>query len=644
MLLKLIHLDRFKNVIFAPWLILSIIFGGIGCASSPLLEPDLVLNDNNINNYIIAQKRKLKENERDAIIHYNLARAYFKKGWLMEAEKFARQANQFDPLKASYYELLGDIAYQQKQYREALNAFKTTILIDENLLSGYLKLSLTYEKIGETEQAIASIEEALQKDRRYVEALFHLARLSLQKYEYDNALQAINTVLTLEHGNQEALVLQVRIYTEKGNYYHASTLAKQLIALNPKSYQPYHEILRIFSIQKKWTEALDWIKKMDSLGLLQTKDLLIKSQIFFHKTETKKANTLLRRILKDDGLNVEAIMQVASLHLQTGELDKALKWLNRALEINNRVAKAYFLKAAIHFRHGNYLEGDLSMKRALELDAFDLSFQLLSLRRQMMKGETANVMENLDKLLVKHPTEPEVLRLQADLMVLQGKYVEAEQLLRQILVIDDGDLAWFSLARVLYFRGIFRFILPITQRLLKKHPLNWELTYLHSLTLSRLGDVEKAMALSKPFLTKIEGQGFIHRLVGDMLRYQGKEDEAQKIYREGLLLFPEHPQLLEALSASLIHQEKWVQARDILLKAIEKENPNSNLIIFLDRLVLVFKQLQDNHRMVKFLRLYHQKNDPLARAQSLDLERRFLFPIASPSLNFDKISAPTATQ
>ena len=38
----------------------------------------------------------------------------------------------------------------------------------------------------------------------------------------------------------------------------------------------------------------------------------------------------------------------------------------------------------------------------------------------------------------------------------------------------------------------------------------------------------KALEISKPYLERKESQGFAHRLVGDLLRYEDKEKEAQK--------------------------------------------------------------------------------------------------------------------
>ncbi|MGK5092757.1 tetratricopeptide repeat protein [Deltaproteobacteria bacterium TL4] len=616
------------------FLVITIIFTGFGCSGGSTEQAGLILENTNLSEYILAQEKNLRSNPNDPVVHFQLAAAYYKEKSYAKAETHIRIANQLSPLRPAYFELLGDISFQQQRYGDALNAFSSAIRISPELLSVYLKLALTYEKIGEAESAIASLDEVLQKEPRYVEALYHLARISLNRRAFENALQSINRVLVLEPDNQEAALLQIRIYTEQGSYFHAKTLAQDLINAAPERPQARRELIRVLFVQHQWTDAVEQIMLLEKQNQLRVEEQLIHAHILLERKESDKANQLLLQIIEKDALNINAMNELAMLHLQADEMEQAMLWLSRGLEVNSKNPEAYYLQATIFYKQNNFLEGDLALNRALEQDSFNLAFQLLSLRRQLMKGDIVYVEQQVQQLLAKDPLNMEVRRLEADLYVIQEKYLKAESLLRQLLVLSDSDLVQFSLARVLYLQGDYNKVLSLTEKLRQKYPSSWESYYLHTMTLNRLGRFQKETAESKVFLEKKEGQGYIHRLIGDMYRYQNNEEEAQKVYRQGLERFPDHLELIDALSLLYIRQNKWEEARELLESVIGMEHSLKS--IFLNRLIIIFQQLSNPEKALYYLKQFNYKNDPIFKAQRSVSENRLLFPISSPSLGYEE--------
>ncbi|MBF0240238.1 MAG: hypothetical protein HQM12_21245 [SAR324 cluster bacterium] len=308
----------------------------------------------------------------------------------------------------------------------------------------------------------------------------------------------------------------------------------------------------------------------------------------------------------------------------------------RTLEINKRLAKAYFFQASLYFARGRSLEGDLALTRALDIDPESLHAQLLSLRRKLLKGELKNVERQLSSIIQKYPLESEVLRLQADMYIIRGDYIEAEALLHKIVVIDNSDLIQFSLARVLYLRGLFRQVIPVIQPLVEKHPQDWETAYLYAATLNRLGQFDESLKVCLPFLKNNQGDGFIHRLAGDLFRSQENETEALKIYKTGMEYFPGNLELVDALSSVYMSLQKWPQVKELLLNQTDRDTYLTSL--FLDRLVLTFQQLGDNANALLYRRRFNEKNDPVLRAQGPNMESRLLFSVSSPILQYESLS------
>mgnify|MGYP001234145429 CR=1 FL=1 len=149
--------------------------------------------------------------------------------------------------------------------------------------------------------------------------------------------------------------------------------------------------------------------------------------------------------------------------------------------------------------------------------------------------------------------------------------------------------------------------------------------------------VEEALTISKPYLERKESQGYAHRLVGDLLRYNNKEQEAQKILQAGLVQFPGNLFLVDGLSASLVITQDWKQLIDLLETTLEQNqrllgNPPMHLL-FLNRLVVAYQRENKKKKKLEVLRKFHQKNDPLTASKLHSLEEQLLFPISLPSLD-----------
>ncbi len=635
MLHKMMNGSLLKTTLFA--LLLGFALVNCSVPAQLLLSPALAI-DSNVEEMIATQKELLAEDPNDITAHYRLAAAFMQQKNYIQAEQHIKRATQLAPINGLYFELWGELAFRTKRYRISENAFKSAIRLRSDLLSAYLKLALVYEKIGENERGIAILEEGINREPRYVEALYHLARLNVIQKEYERAREAINTGLTLEPNNQEMLLLQIRILSEQGNYYYAKTLSEQFLVKYPHSSQIQHENLKILFAQQEWNAALKLIEKLRQGGQLKLADQLIHVQILIRESQFYQAKTLLETLLKKHPLHAEIMVEFASFLIQQGNPEQALEWLNRSLEIDENRPQALFLQAAILFKSGDFLHGDFALNRLLALAPLNRNYQLLSLRRRLMKGEFNEVEKQLATLLQKDLLDPEVLRLQVDLLTLQGKYDQAENLIRQIQLIQDSDILHFSLARVLYFKQKYQTLLLTTERLLQKYPNDWENRYLHAAALHRLGQFENALKVLSPLIEQKKGAGFIHRLVGDFYRYQRKEEMAQRTYLDGLEAFPHNIYLVEALSASYLGQQKWALARDSILEVLEQEHPLKT--IFLDRLIYISYQLKTPQQAQHYLKIYNQATDPILKAHDISVEKRLLFPVASPVLGYSELLSP----
>ena len=636
----MLNLTSHRILIYFALLVVSALIILSGCRSSQPTNAKYPPTKGQQENSIEVQRRLLEENPGDANLHYHLALSLLEQGDYTKAQEYINQAMRIAPPNGIFFELWGDISFRLNRYSVAINAFKSAIRLQPNLLSAYLKLALVYEKISQHERAIATLEEGINREPLYVEALYHLARLHLDEHEYEAAQDAVNAGLVLEPENEEMLVLQIRIHSAQGNYYHARILTDLFLQKHPNSYEAWHEKLKILYAQQEWTAALQMLEKSEQPFNL--KDQIIHVRILIRQNRIDKAKAILETLLESYPLHAQIMVELATLMIQERALQEALTWLQRSLEIDDQQAHAYFLQASLFFKLGNFLKGDFALNQAIALNPLNQDYHLLKLRRRLMQGELEEVEKQLKGILDKKSLDPEVLRLQSDLLTLQGNFERAENLIRQIQIIKDYDILRFSLARVYYFQQKYQSVLPITTPLIQKYPNEWETVYLHAATLHRLERPEEALTVLQPFLQQQNGKGFIHLLVGDIHRNHGDENAAQETYLGGLEFFPKNVYLSVTLSASYLAEQKWQEAYDIILAAMEEKHPLQTVL--LDRMVYIAHQLDKPLEARRFLQRFNKNIDPLIKARIVSGEKRLLFPVSSPVMGYSIWASPSLSK
>lgn len=111
-------------------------------------------------------------------VRYNLALGYIAAGKYGEAIKLLEPLAKEGILDFGSHFSLGEAYYLNKQYPEAVKAFSEAAAIRPGYADTYYYMGLTYEKMGDKENAVAAVEKALRLVPNYKEALELKARLT----------------------------------------------------------------------------------------------------------------------------------------------------------------------------------------------------------------------------------------------------------------------------------------------------------------------------------------------------------------------------------------------------------------------------------------------------------------------------------
>ncbi|PCJ20369.1 MAG: hypothetical protein COB02_04875 [Candidatus Cloacimonadota bacterium] len=168
----------------------------------------------------------------------------------------------------------------------------------------------------------------------------------------------------LENDNQLRNELQSleELLIEK-NYLEAEALIESLIEKNPEEWKLHKEIISLYRLQKKYSEALNKLNYLsDKFGFLN--DFNYQKILTLEKVDSKKAIALINDLLQNPDLSNEQRYPyqevLAKLYLKIGKLEAARKILEQLIEIS------YPTRHIANFYYGVYYSQIRYFQKSLE--------------------------------------------------------------------------------------------------------------------------------------------------------------------------------------------------------------------------------------------------------------------------------------
>jgi Flp pilus assembly protein TadD len=133
---------------------------------------------------------------------------------------------------------------------------------------------------------------------------------------------------------------------------------------------------------------------------------------------------------------------MAHLLSEKEQHEKALDYANRAIELNPKDYRAYFLRAIIYDRLGKYISAEKDLRTALELNPEDtelynhLGYSLLLWYEKARLEEAESLIK---KAVEKEPENPAYIDSMAWVFYHKGEYQKAYELLKKALEKEKED-------------------------------------------------------------------------------------------------------------------------------------------------------------------------------------------------------------
>ncbi len=378
-----------------------------------------------------------------------LAQAYIKLGQPKPAlEAMQRQERKLAE-QLDYAVILSEL------YLANDKAFKAVELID--------RLKERYPNSGnvqllEIKALIArdKLQEALDKlnahplATRSVSFILTKCRLLIQMREYDQASTIINELLDASPSNEEYLNIKSAIQMNQRQWSEALVTVEQILSANPVHFAARYSKANILIAQQNYQDAKNIAIALSDVREDDVTVLMLLARANAGLKEYEDAISRLERVLEKDIDNLQAMEIKAAIHVQMGDLEKAIRQFGSAIRTAPEQPRYHMKRVELMLANNQVERARREFKEIADLIATDPVLLSEFSRIQMQAEDPEGAQESITKAYQLMPNSPSLAIRYIRLHLATKNLAAAQKVLNSWLkkfptseefLILSGDLA-----------------------------------------------------------------------------------------------------------------------------------------------------------------------------------------------------------
>jgi len=249
------------------------------------------------------------------------------------------------------------------------------------------------------EKRMADLAAAIQTDSNNADAYKMRGLLMLREEKLEEALGDLAKVVELNADDVGALEAYAETLIQLERFDEALNQLSDFVVKNPGSVPALILRARVLALKEKVDEAIESLDKALAIDERNVVALLLRSRLRFIAAQSPPR--------------------------EQGNLEDAMKDVDRALQLQPGLAQAVLLKAQLLATTGDYAEAITLMKRLATANSGNEELQRTLAGFYMADGQFDRAIKVYEELLSRDPRDFEALRGRADALLNQGRHKEA---------------------------------------------------------------------------------------------------------------------------------------------------------------------------------------------------------------------------
>jgi tetratricopeptide (TPR) repeat protein len=425
---------------------------------------------------VINDKTKAEETFRRAIsVNYNSGLAHTEYGKYLvqlsrhaEAEAEMSKAVEVEPANRASRFVLASFYLVNKQFDKAEVAYKALAELDKEKPESRAVLADFYSAVNRLDDAIGIYQEILAKSPDFTQGRYRLGEIMLMRGDTQGAMAQINEVLTKDQHDRQALLLRARVRSQTGqapDLQAAVEDLKEVLIQEPNSRPGLYFMAQANFNLGNMDQARAFAGDLERNYPDYLPAKLMQAQISLASGEAKAAQHLSSELIdrlsqtapdrQNSPQMLEEIRAKAYLARGSAELEQrntaaARKDFMMARDTAPRDTYPYISLAGVAIAEGKTDEAVGYYENALSIESTNFNALTGLIRLHARNNEIGKAHARIDQVLNSYPTNASLHYLKAQIFGYERNSGQAEVALRKTLELDPNYLAAYSALGALF--------------------------------------------------------------------------------------------------------------------------------------------------------------------------------------------------
>jgi tetratricopeptide (TPR) repeat protein len=355
-----------------------------------------------------------------------------------EAARLYNQCIQINPYNAAAYYELARIAFESKDYENAILLGRAAMSLDKKNTWYKLLYAQALQGKGRYDEAVKIYELIVKENPNSLEYTFELADSYLKASRPDDAIKTLDKIENMMGVSPDISQEKMRLYLRQGNIDKAANEIQKLIDLNPNDPTNYITLADMYLANRMGDKAFDVYQKALKADPTNGPVHFSLSQYYREKGDKVKSFDELKLAFASPDVDIDTKIQVLLSYFNLSENSTEMKTqayelCKLMLDAHPTEAKGYSMYADFLYRDKKFIEARDIFKRVLDIDnsKYIVWSQLIVCESEL--GNHQAVYDYATKALELFPTQPDLYYYKGSSALRLKLYKDA------IDVLSDGS-------------------------------------------------------------------------------------------------------------------------------------------------------------------------------------------------------------
>ncbi|GAB3991001.1 tetratricopeptide repeat protein [Spirosoma daeguense] len=450
---------------------------------------------------------------------------------------------------------------------------------------------IRYLMTDEPAKAITQFEKLLQKQPSNAAAHYSLANALVKSGKLNDAVAHAAKAHNLSADNKYYSLLLAELYVKQKRYAEAEALYEAILKKGSENAEYGVELAAIYLFDEKPDQALNAYNLVERELGTNEEITRQKQRIYLKQNKIDKAIEEAEKLVASEPSEPDYLLEGAELLIANDRVDQAITWIDRALKLNSDLPQAHVLLADIYRKKGDMARVKTELNQVLANPNLEAGLKARILSSYVnLTGESPTAQQDAlgmaEKLAKSSPNDPKTQVMLADLLVQQGKKVEARDAYARAAKLDGSIYeVWGALLQLDGELNHVDSLLVHSEQALEVFPtqgLFWYSNGSANLFKRKYQQAVDALEESRKLLaasTNTELRKGIDAQLGDAYNGLGDYPKSDEAYEAVLKVDPLNDHVLNNYSYFLsLRKDKLQRAQQLAQKLVERNPTNATYL------------------------------------------------------------------